>query len=516
MTRRSITDEEIALIKAMKQRGMKNKDIQFFFNRPARPVNSGRITNIAAGNYGPSAHISAASDDELRAFVASHRPAAIEAAISVPAAAASLSGPEPTAPEALRSLFLRSGGLWRLKAGESDEHECKLSFGFRYPGKWLRAIAALANNRGGYVLFGVHDKEQPANGIDLSYTVAGLATDDFFSTDTVKLTELLKATFDPTPRIQKAELRIAGRRVGILYVHAHPSRPVIATRQSDDIREGDIFYRYPAQSSRIKYSDLRAMLDARDAQARSQILPMVEKLLNIGPDKAWVADLDAGALDDGRHVIKLNPDLVERLKFIKEGEFDEKAGAPTLRLVGNVEIGAEESGIVRKGIAARTDLIRDFLRQETPYDPREYIRFLVEGGQIEWLPLHYYARKARLDQEGLVEFIRLTTAPAKRRNWFEQRASGRISAFERAAGAALGPLDQIKAGVVPSLDSVADARAVGNAVRGLSAPPQLAFEQLLGLLSKGFAVALDAPNSSSAMSSLRKAVCRLDELFFRS
>ena len=45
---RTITDEEIALIKAMLVRGMKNADIQFFFNRPGRHVNSGRITNIVS------------------------------------------------------------------------------------------------------------------------------------------------------------------------------------------------------------------------------------------------------------------------------------------------------------------------------------------------------------------------------------------------------------------------------------------------------------------------------------
>jgi hypothetical protein len=31
---RSIADDEIALIKAMLARGMKNKNIQFYFNRP--------------------------------------------------------------------------------------------------------------------------------------------------------------------------------------------------------------------------------------------------------------------------------------------------------------------------------------------------------------------------------------------------------------------------------------------------------------------------------------------------
>ena len=46
MARPSLSTHEVALIKAMLQRGMRNNSIQFFFNRPDRPVNSGRITEI--------------------------------------------------------------------------------------------------------------------------------------------------------------------------------------------------------------------------------------------------------------------------------------------------------------------------------------------------------------------------------------------------------------------------------------------------------------------------------------
>lgn len=66
---RSITDEEIALIKAMLSRGMANKDIQFYFNRPTRAVNSGRITEIGEGSYSDSNDIPAASEDELDDFL---------------------------------------------------------------------------------------------------------------------------------------------------------------------------------------------------------------------------------------------------------------------------------------------------------------------------------------------------------------------------------------------------------------------------------------------------------------
>jgi hypothetical protein len=68
---RSITDREIALIKAMLARGSKNKDIQFFFNRPDRPVNTGRISTIRSGSYSNSGQIIAASEDELEAFLRS-------------------------------------------------------------------------------------------------------------------------------------------------------------------------------------------------------------------------------------------------------------------------------------------------------------------------------------------------------------------------------------------------------------------------------------------------------------
>ena len=72
MAKRSITDEEIGLIKAMLARGMANKDIQFYFNRQDRAVNSGRITGIRDRSYGPE--VPKAGDDALAAFIASFSP----------------------------------------------------------------------------------------------------------------------------------------------------------------------------------------------------------------------------------------------------------------------------------------------------------------------------------------------------------------------------------------------------------------------------------------------------------
>ena len=86
MAKRSITDEEIGLIKAMLARGMKNRDIQFFFNRPDRPANSGRFTQIRDGSYGPE--ITKATDAELDAFLKEHKPNGQVSAVSVPSSIA--------------------------------------------------------------------------------------------------------------------------------------------------------------------------------------------------------------------------------------------------------------------------------------------------------------------------------------------------------------------------------------------------------------------------------------------
>ena len=80
---RSIKDEEISLIKAMAARGMKNKDIQFFFNRPDRSVNSGRITGIKDGTYSNSASIPAANNSSLDEFLTSFKATEVSATITV-------------------------------------------------------------------------------------------------------------------------------------------------------------------------------------------------------------------------------------------------------------------------------------------------------------------------------------------------------------------------------------------------------------------------------------------------
>lgn len=502
MAKRSITDNEIALIKAMIARGMKNKDIQFYFNRPDRPVNSGRITGIGAGTYSNSAEIPAAPDSELDEFLANAK-----SPKSPPPP------PSPSSEDYVRSMFSKHAlGHWQLTGGESDTRECKSNFGFKHAYQWLKAVAALANTHGGHVFFGVADGDHRLeSGEEAPHAVVGLNSDDFATADPADVTSKLKAYLDPTPRVERLLLDFDGRKVGVFYVDPHPSRPVIATKQDGDkIKEGDIFYRYPGQSNRIKYSDLRALLDHRDAQARSNIIPMVERLLQLGPERALLADLEQGQLHDGKQSILIDPTLVEQIKFIREGSFDEVDGAPALKLVGNVVAKGDEGSIQSRGAITDETLLTNFLKQETISQPREYIRYAAGAGHASWLPLRYFASKGNLDRAGTLAAIKAADGTSSRKASLNALIRSDRSAFHLFPGSPKAVLAKLEAGEVPEPTDPASASGIAQAICGLKELTPVSGPTLLALIAK----CRDYVQGKPAMSYVRRAACRVDELMF--
>jgi hypothetical protein len=488
---------------------MKNKDIQFYFNRPDRPVNSGRITGIRKEAYANSKEICPASETAVAEFIRKH--SAGGGAIVFPASTNSTSK-GPLSVEALKDLFEEVGvGIqWRLRVGETDQHECKATFGLKHTHHWLKPMAALANNRGGYILLGVHDKGKVGpDGEDLSHVVCGIS-DEFGKLDPVELTKKVKAIFDPTPRFKMLTISVGGKSVGIIYVEPHPSRPVIATKTEGEIREGDIYFRYSGQTARIKYSDFRAMLDERDASARARMLPMIERLLTLGPSKAMVADLNAGTLVDGKNAIHIDEALVDRLTFIKEGQFSERDGAPTLRLLGAVSPVATVSPSVKKGAITRADVLRDFLTQDLSLDPKETIRFVLESTSGDWLPLRYFAKQAGLTKAQLIALIKSTNAPTARVLLFVSRVNNKDAAYKKLGGKAAALLAEIESKQqIPDAVSSKEAGHVASAMLGLSRQTKVP----LAILRKSL-TSLCRTAVGSRASIVRRALCRVDEIYF--
>src|SRR3546814_7396667 len=93
-------------------------EIQFYFNRQDRPVNSGRITQIKDGSYGPSS-LPVASDGELDTFIKQFKPADVGATLKLAAPVAA-----PSKAEIARSLFSKQvDASWRLTDGETEDRK---------------------------------------------------------------------------------------------------------------------------------------------------------------------------------------------------------------------------------------------------------------------------------------------------------------------------------------------------------------------------------------------------------
>jgi hypothetical protein len=483
-------------MKAMMVRKMKIADMQFYFNRQDRPVNTGRFADIRAGRYGRSAKIAAASQSTLQAFIDDHAAGRI---------AVEPVKPDPLAPSTLKALFEKSGkGQWRLAGHESDRVECKESFHLR--GNWLRTMAALANNQGGYILFGVRDNDAEAG----QMVVVGMRDDVLFTTDPLVLTRRVRSTFDPTPAFHIGKVKFGRKIVGVISVEQHPGRPVMATKQDQDIAEGDIYFRYPGQSLKIKYSDLRTLLDERDARVRAELQPMLSRLVQLGPDRAMVADLAANELTDGRRSIRIDRELAEKLTFIKEGQFVEKAGAPALRLVGDVRLGAGDP-IIKKGIVTRAEMLSDFLDGTSRADPIDYLRFAVEMSNGEWLPIRHFARLAGMTDAALLAFIDESDGHYANKRKFKDRVADPNAAFQPATGKPAVWLARMVAERELHPKNWKEAGEIGRAFQGVNEPLPATLEQLLALAGECLD-AIAGATASAPGSYMRRGIARLDEL----
>jgi hypothetical protein len=339
----------------------------------------------------------------------------------------------------------------------------------------------------------------------------------FENADPADFAKKIKAALDPTPRYQTATIEIDSKCVGVIYVEQHPSRPVIASCSvSDKFKEGDIYFRYTGQSVRIKYSDLRTILDARDEQARRDILPMVERLLALGPGKALITNLVDGTLEDGKHQIVIDPALVDQIKFVKEGDFTQTNGAPTLKLVGNVTALDGTSQPVTKLIRDKVgedDIVRNFLTQQDVHLPESYIRQGIDL-QRKWLPIFYYAKKAGLTPAEIADKIASEkTSHTGRRDEIVKRLRKRMSAKPpKAATKAIRELaNQIEQGSLSEPQTVKEALLFADAVACIS-QTKSSLDNLLATLNATWD--LVTANELKSIGRVSKAICRVDELFF--
>ncbi len=165
--------------------------------------------------------------------------------------------------------------------------------------------------------------------------MVGLQSDNFETTDEVKITSYFNDVFSPEIKYEKFAVEVAGKKAGILYVHPAENKPIICVKNDGGLKESDIYYRYIARSQRIKYPELRTILDRVRENERKSWMEHLEKISKIGPANAAILDIVGGEISGRGGTLVIDKKLVPKLKFIKEGNFQD-SGKPVLKLLGDV------------------------------------------------------------------------------------------------------------------------------------------------------------------------------------
>ena len=226
-------------------------------------------------------------------------------------------------------LILNSSGY--VNARESAKLDFKESFIWGdYREDYAKTMVSYANAHGGLIIFGVKDKPR---------MIEGLKSDNFKNTTPETITEFLKSSFSSIPVYEMEELEVSDSiTVGWIYVYEHAQKPIVCTKSINKIlKDGDIYYRNGARSERISSSQLLAMIDQRLEQNRKLWMQHVEKMTKIGVENTAILNVESGDLSGSGGSVIIDEALLDKIKFIKEGQFVEKEGSPALRIVGDIE-----------------------------------------------------------------------------------------------------------------------------------------------------------------------------------
>lgn len=230
--------------------------------------------------------------------------------------------------------FIRTTDSGLLFHRENQELEFKAQFSLASLSEYLKDFAGFANNKGGYIIFGVTDSPRRAVGMSPS------SCEHFEMIDPARITDSLLKIYSGTIVWEQSSFEINGGVFGVFKIEETITKPIIAKRdegRDQVIKNGEIYFRYGGRTQKIQYAELESIINKRIERNNKQWFDLMSKIAKTGAQNAAILDTEKSIIEKGEaQILVIDEGLAEKLKFIKQGEFVEKGGAPTLQLVGDV------------------------------------------------------------------------------------------------------------------------------------------------------------------------------------
>lgn len=254
--------------------------------------------------------------------------------------------------EKIREFLRMNNGYLYHREGQKLEFKEQYNFGGL--ADYFRDFAGFANNRGGYLIFGVKDSPRVPNGLNDN------SLEQFKKIDPEKITGYLLDIFSGDIRWEQAEIEINGKLFGVFYIHEAQTKPIIAKMDEGKhqiIKNGEIYFRYGGRTQKIQYAELESIIRRRVDQNNKQWIDLMSKIGAAGPQNAAILDIEKSVIEkNDAKILVIDDDLAAKLKFIKEGQISEKDGDPTLKLIGDV-VPIDKVEVVRR---VKEKLIKEY------------------------------------------------------------------------------------------------------------------------------------------------------------
>ena len=223
----------------------------------------------------------------------------------------------------------------RLITTETYDVEYKVNFNI--DADILKTMNGLANNRGGYILFGIEPTKRELKGLNESKI-------NFYNNnmDSEATRGKILTSCQPNMEYKHYLHSFEDKKFIVIFVPESKNKPhIFSISIANDIKPGDIFYRYNDSVKKIQYAELSAIIENKREREQSKWMKFLGEIAKIGLDNALVIDAKNGKLitaDNYENGIVLDESVLSKFKLIKEGQFNEVSGDPTLKIVGTLAL----------------------------------------------------------------------------------------------------------------------------------------------------------------------------------
>lgn len=399
MAKNPISDYEVGIIKALLNLKYKNQDILAYINRyreanKLNHINSGRISDIKSEKIGKD--ISLALDDAVKNFIAQYQ--------------------TTNTSDDFCSVFKFKDNY--IENEESETIEYKQSFDAIKEDKLLRSIQGMANNKGGFIVFGISEEN---NDSIKKYYIKGIDEKQYksFMQDNKRINEVLNSNFRESIRFKRDCKEINQKLVAYIQIFESNDKPLINNN-------GDIYYRYNAETRKIAKLDLLRIINERkEKELHLTMQKHIENIFKNGIENSAILNVITGEVEGKGGNFLISEDLLPNIAFIKEGHFVEKSGAPAIVVRGNVESISADGIVVTHDVLKSIDdkYIYEVFFLQKDINKQDAITCLetMSKFQTSLLPMRYFAKKAEMDKDGLVQFLESIARDTTKKNFVNKK-----------------------------------------------------------------------------------------------